>query len=783
MAVLFGKFSDTIPEQIEKGFYKTLKHELFGSLAPNDLVFAIGNNKVQLWRAIEYKTFGDDKQMDFKIISSDLDISIAELVMFKFFELNTDLVIFTYRQSNRAFFPINLISGFNEGDLLNLSNYKKKENFREIVFVESGNGDVNKLSQENVTFQKNGKWSLINSSFIDLDLQKKFRDNLEYIGFGRPKKDKTLGMINSLSMPSTLTPKEIPFINLYDVFFCDYDTDIVNTEIFGINIYPNKIYKLSHGKDISDEEYEQHLLDERVTVHEDTPSKGRSIIAQGQNFRDARIGDYFYLCKGNEHCELIGQFISQPYKINPNDDSKWFYRDYNKIIDVSKKKRYTGVKKWWTPKENSTFIEIPMKELNIANDILFKPYFQTEITFSKSQYQMEKITKILENKKQIILQGAPGTGKTYTTAEIALRTIGKTDIVFTDRDKVMEAYQQAVQDGQIVFTTFHQSLDYEEFIEGLKPNSVGDQVSYSVESGIFKQLCENASETSSLKELQNAIEEFKNICSIPDNIITLETKEKYKFTVSYRGGVTFRVRSLTSKAEEGIDFPANIKNIEKLYKGITAGVYNKSYVWGILNHLKEKNEIPDYNIDQHTNKKYVLIIDEINRGNISKIFGELISLLEADKRIGQINELKCKLPYSPDEEFGVPDNLYIIGTMNTTDRSLGHIDYAVRRRFAFVNLESELVKVESHSFDKEATKLKAVELYKSIDKLVTENVSPEFQAKDIMVGHSYFMAKTEDDLKLKLEYEIKPLLSEYIKDGLLTLAMDDIENIIDKLSL
>ncbi|QZT37867.1 AAA family ATPase [Halosquirtibacter xylanolyticus] len=306
--------------------------------------------------------------------------------------------------------------------------------------------------------------------------------------------------------------------------------------------------------------------------------------------------------------------------------------------------------------------------------------------------------KLLNAKKQIILQGAPGTGKTYTTAEIALRVIGKTDIDFSNRKIVMNAYQDAVNNDQIVFTTFHQSLDYEEFIEGIKPSNENGKISYEIASGIFKRMCEKAIQKDS------------------------------------------------------------------------------------HNHPKDENSIDGYKEDDDAGKNYVLIIDEINRGNISKIFGELITLLEADKRLGQMNQITCRLPYSGNE-FGVPDNLYIIGTMNTTDRSLGHVDYAVRRRFGFVTLESNKQKIEGYYSSNEILKAKAVTLFDKVWKLVEQNTSPEFQPKDIMVGHSYFMAKNDDELLLKLDYEIKPLLCEYIKDGLLVLSLNDIKTEIDTLSL
>lgn len=153
-------------------------------------------------------------------------------------------------------------------------------------------------------------------------------------------------------------------------------------------------------------------------------------------------------------------------------------------------------------------------------------------------------------------------------------------------------------------------------------------------------------------------------------------------------------------------------------------------------------------------KNYALIIDEINRGNVSKIFGELISLLEADKRDGGDHPLSVILPYSK-ESFSVPSNLYIIGTMNTTDRSVGSIDYAVRRRFAFVTLEAD---------ESKAPVGDARELFKAVKRFLKES-KYDMDIEDLMVGHSYFMDAA--NLQMKWQYEILPLLMEYHKDGII----------------
>lgn len=284
-----------------------------------------------------------------------------------------------------------------------------------------------------------------------------------------------------------------------------------------------------------------------------------------------------------------------------------------------------------------------------------------------AMYKIESLHRLTRLKKNIILQGAPGTGKTYTTASLAVRLCSEGFTEYGDRSKVMQEYERLRKGGQIDFCTFHQSMDYEDFVEGLKPEIKGSQVEYSVESGIFKALCERA---------------------------------------------------------------------------------------------------------QGQGKPYVLIIDEINRGNVSKIFGELITLLEADKRQGQSPGLCLKLPYSK-ADFFVPSNLYIIGTMNTTDRSTGSIDYAVRRRFAFVTLESDIEVVKRHASDE--VREAALALFAEIngrdkhdqESFIATHRAVDFELEDLKVGHSYFLAKDMDTLCMKMRYEVVPLIKEYIKDGIL----------------
>ena len=278
----------------------------------------------------------------------------------------------------------------------------------------------------------------------------------------------------------------------------------------------------------------------------------------------------------------------------------------------------------------------------------------------KMNHKLSEISTLLSIKKNLILQGAPGTGKTYMTASLALKALGVEDVDWNDRKAVMKRYDESVKEGRIAFTTFHQSMDYEDFVEGYKPFGKEGGIQFELRPGVFRKICEKA------------------------------------------------------KSQE-----------------------------------------------------CVLIIDEINRGNVSKIFGELITLVEADKRDDGNPTITCNLTYSG-LPFSVPEKLFIIGTMNTTDRSVGSIDYALRRRFAFWTLRSDIEVVKNQSID-DSVKNKAVAIFEKVKEFLLANHA-DMKIDDLMPGHSYFLAKTLEELSMKVNYELIPLIEEYAKDGIIEVS-------------
>lgn len=411
-------------------------------------------------------------------------------------------------------------------------------------------------------------------------------------------------------------------------------------------------------------------------------------------------------------------------------------------------------------------------------------YIASWLKYMNDIAYLDKCANLLRKKHNMILQGAPGTGKTYNTAAIALKALGINDVDMTDHKAIMKRYDSLLDD-QIFFTTFHQSLDYEDFVEGLKPhvqtdadgNSIG--VTYEPEDGIFKRAC-NAVQTDQSKDIVECIDDYLQKIKGYQNKreIPTVTGRSSLYVWWKEGNSTVSSRSTNSTSSRGEEYTPSPLNIEKIkLQALGKGCENnwQSYAQAFIEAVKKEYHAT-------TDKPVVLIIDEINRGNVSKIFGELITLLESDKRSNGNHPIKVILPYTKGE-FGIPSNLYIIGTMNTTDRSTGTLDYALRRRFAFVTLKSQDSVIKKYYSDSRNEDLGsvAVALFADIKKFIEnpKHLCGDMSIDDLMVGHSYFMAESEAELQDKVEFEILPLINEYINDGILNVKNEEKKTVFD----
>lgn len=367
--------------------------------------------------------------------------------------------------------------------------------------------------------------------------------------------------------------------------------------------------------------------------------------------------------------------------------------------------------------------------------------------------------------KNIILYGPPGTGKTYNTVCYAVAICeGKNpeEVIAEakeDYSAVKARYDKLKNDGRIEFTTFHQSYGYEEFIEGIRPVmsefEESKTVEYEITDGIFKDFCDkNGTNLNSRKAFETA---WNNMLDNADSVnaeYTFTRRTGTKINAVYTNN-KFRVE-WNSGAHNDLT-KASIFNqwsdtnaIRELLTGGSRWLFDARLA--IIDEMK-KYGLPEY--DEKETLPCVFIIDEINRGNISKIFGELITLIEPSKRLGQPEELRSILPYSK-KPFGVPDNVYIIGTMNTADRSIAAIDTALRRRFSFKEMSPD------------AKILSGIEIddinIQSMLEGMNDKISVLFD-REHTIGHAYFMPlkdnPTIDMLANIFKNNIIPLLQEY----------------------
>ena len=491
----------------------------------------------------------------------------------------------------------------------------------------------------------------------------------------------------------------------------------------------------------------------------------------------------------------------------------------NNTIDLEKIKKLKVVKDIIGPYEKSNASKIIKDSIEAAKELVpFYEHIlsERELRLSKN---VEEEMKGIKPELNTILYGPPGTGKTYNTVIYAVAICENKnieDVQSEEYEKVLHRYNELKKEGRIAFTTFHQSFGYEEFIEGIKPivDEEKKNIEYTIEAGIFKKFCITAAKKAIIatEDMPNVSNNAKVWCVLLDKRDISDLKKKCFEEGSIRIGWDKEPETITTDTvglnemarrvllnfQDEMDIGDIIvtqrsnKTIDGI--GIVMGDYEyvkedglwprkRKVKWLMIGKEIDITELnagikldrksvypldrisadkilslvnnPKEVVGKTEMKPFVFIIDEINRGNISKIFGELITLIEDIKRDGIMEQASAVLPYSG-KFFSVPSNVYILGTMNTADRSIALMDTALRRRFQFVEMMPDTDILKNVTVD-------GVEIAPILEK-INERITFLYD-REHTIGHAFFIKLIDspdiNTLGSIFEKSIIPLLQEY----------------------
>ncbi len=583
--------------------------------------------------------------------------------------------------------------------------------------------------------------------------------------------------------------------------FNNYSPSCKEDELVSDNEYTSNapvIWKISHGTNSTGVSKELRDIFEKrkvVTMNRYTHPLATSKISQGESFMtEIKSGDYFYLCYGGE-IVLFGQFLNDSAKLNPEiteqyNDDNWYEREYKLIAESKDRTRYNGIKKWWTPNHNSTCVKVTDNKL--FEELILQPYFglTLEDLQPPNVYSIEQIKDFYSDSR---------TKNWFAPIIEALHNLGGNADRHAVHQKIIEMYSVSKEElakkhksgHSIVLNDIDWArnyLTYEGFLDSDADSGIwcltdiGKTYQMTEElaqkiirkwvlikaaernntpipvidlTPFYKYRIEKYTKQDFLKEAYMTEEQYTTLTSL------LEHKQNIILQGAPGVGKTFTAKRLAysmmgEKDDNRIEFIQFHQSYS--YEDFIMGYRPDSdngfeLKEGVFYRFCEKAR-------KDSSRDYFFIIDEINRGNLSKIFGELLMLIEKDYR-----RESATLAYR-DEKFYVPENLYIIGMMNTADRSLAMIDYALRRRFSFFEMEpgfdSDGFKKYSDSLNSERFK-KLIEQIKALNKEIEADTS---LGKGFCIGHSYLCnirpeECTDEKLKMIVEYDIIPMLNEY----------------------
>lgn len=830
MNLFFGKISKEFDRnQIEEGYYQAPKDSgWFGDISIGDYTYLIGGDRIQFWQAKEWRVVDGNDRLYFDVMSPDLEIGVNDLTALNFLKISKALLVLTSRSSRKAFFKLEIIGDFSSDRLKSKSFYESKDIYRNIKIVSAEN--VIPDSKDIQLVFKNNTLSLMPADFYDHDVYAAFRDNLKYLGQGSRNKDNILAVINGkLGEEAIFDRTQIGLRAFYDAFFCDYKeaikyflvgafwegndpedlTDLFVSENRWENGYDNKFMEetnaIPRGSRIAIKSaYVRNRTNSVIKI------KARGVVKKNyndghhldveweKNFKpfELLLGGYRTTIKevvDKEHIDSIWELDSNIKQQTDMEDNILELIKYKKQIILQGP---PGTGKTKKAKELALRLVEKSSKLELNEDILkklFKVGLVVKTVFGNVEYVVQSfMNNNIELKRE---NGSSGLTSVEKVLDFYKNKKWISDINGNDtrRAAALAKYlndnihiiQSISQTETIKVVQFHPSYSYEDFVRGIVAETKAGGIEYKSVNKVLGKLAQEAllnwndskKSTASIskeKQVKQYFESFTDeirgklengvLLSLTDRVDLVDVEDD---AFRYKGKEGWTVlgnrMSFTDIIGAFLDDNHTRQDIKRNNNLSGLAKQHASYYIRVLAMFREylqKNNLGFENLSEEKVhlKNYVLIIDEINRANLSSVLGELIYALEyRGEPVESIYEVE-------QTTLTLPPNLFIIGTMNTADRSVGHIDYAIRRRFAFVDIPPK-------DLSDDQTIVFAKQLFSEVEALFSHNthLSPEFDPKDVRMGHSYFIDKANEGgpVSVRLEYEIKPILREYIKDGIL----------------